>query len=212
MVAMRRRPTYQHYDPERLVLSLADERGALGPVTLDRHARFARPSPVYPGRLMITDRVGKRLDFYGFGGTLTVIRVPESPSFTLFIVQSQAPILELNGLLGHRVEDQLVNSVEALFARLRARYAELRMDMLSVLSQLPPLTLYASCIESMWRMYHKSPTLPTIFGDFYRLLATEHQWLTGMNGTGPRQIPLEARMEELIAKTDFDSVPMLSYT
>lgn len=200
LVAMRRKPTAAHYDPEGLTLSLADERGALGPVTLHRDARFARPSQVCPGRISIIDRVGKKLDFYSFGGICTVVRATDPESFTLFIVESRAPILALNSLLGHRVEDQLVDSTEALFARLRARHAELRINMLPVLSKIPPLSLYAACIESMWRMYRQSPALPTVFGDFYRLLGSERQWLVGLNGTGPHMEPLEALVDKQIAR------------
>ncbi len=200
LVAMRRKPTAAHYDPEGLTLLLADERGALGPVALHRDAQFARPSQVCPGRISIVDRVGKQLDFYSFGGLCTVVRVTEPEPFTLFIVESLAPILALNSLMGHRVEDQLVNSTEALFARLRARYAALRLDMLPVLSKIPPLSLYGACIESMWRMYHQSPALSTIFDAFYRLLGSERQWLIGLNGTGPPMVPLEALVDERVAK------------
>src|SRR5690606_33145520 len=139
-------------------------------------------------------------DFYSFGGMCSVVRVTDPDPFTLFIVESQAPILALNSLMGHRVEDQLVNSTEALFARLRARHAELRLNMLPVLSKIPPLSLYGACIESMWRMYHRSPTLPTVFSDFYRLLGRERQWLVGLNGTGPRMVPLEVLVDERVVK------------
>lgn len=201
LVAMRRRPTDEHYDPERLTILLADERGALGPAILNRHARFARPSKVSPGHIYITDRVGKRLDFYGFGGTLNVVRVTEfEPHFTLFIIESPAPLMALNGVLGHRVEDQLVDSAEALYARLRARHAGERLDMLQLLSQISPLSLYAACVESMWRMYRRSPALPTVFAEFYRLLGREHQWLSGLNGTGPAMVPLETVLGEHIAR------------
>lgn len=201
LVAMRRLPTNDHYDPEKLTVLLDDERGALGPVTLNRHARFARPSKVRPGHIYIADRVGKRLDFYGFGGVLTVVRVTEfDPHFTLFIIESPAPLMALNGVLGHRVEDQLVDSAEALYARLRARHASERLDMAQLLSQIPPLSLYAACIESMWRMYRRSPALPTVFAEFYRLLGREHHWLSGLDGTGPAMIPLEAVLDEHIAR------------
>jgi hypothetical protein len=200
LVAMRRRPTTAHYDPENLALLLADERGALGTTTLQGGARFARPARVCPGHITITDRVHKRVDFYSFGGTLNVLRVPESPPYTLFILQSPAPILALNSLLGHQVEDQLVNSTEALYARLRARYAVQHLDLPPLLVKIPPLSLYAACIESLWRMYHRSPTLPTVFGDFYRLLATERQWLVGLDGAGPPLVSVESLVADRIAK------------
>lgn len=200
LVAMRRRPTTAHYDPENLTLLLDDERGALGPATLQCSARFARPSKVCPGHIVITDRVRKRVDFYSFGGTLNVLCVPESPPYTLFILQSPAPILALNSLLGHRVEDQLVNSTEALYARVRARHAAKHLDLPMLLAKIPPLSLYAACIESMWRMYHRSPTLPTVFSAFYRLLATERQWLVGFDGAGPPLIDVESLIDEQVAK------------
>lgn len=200
LVAMRRRPTAAHYDPESLTLPLADERGAFGPATLRRETRVTRPARVCPGHILVNDRFRKRLDFYSFGGTLTVLSVPESPPFTLFMVQSPAPVLALNSLLNHRLEDQLVHSTEALYARLRARHAAKRLDMPSLLAQIAPLTLYAACIESMWRMYHRSPTLPTVFGDFYRLLGSERQWLTNMDGAAPPRATLETLVDEQAAK------------
>lgn len=200
LVAMRRRPTSAHYDPESLTLPLADERGALGPAVLYRDAQTARPSKVCPGHIVVRDRFQKRLDFYSFGGTLTVLRVPESPPFTLFVMQSPAPVLALNSLLGHQLEDHLVFSVEALYARLRARHASERLEMAPLLSCIPPLKLYAACIESMWRMYHRSPTLPTVFDHFYRLLGSERRWLTSLDGAAPALVTLESLVDERAAE------------
>ncbi len=200
LVAMRRLPTNEHYDPEALRLLLADERGAQGYVTLGRSAQFARPSKVCPGQFSITDRVHKRVDYYCFGGQLTVVQIADAdPPYKLFILESSAPILTLNSALGHLVEDQLVDSVEALYARLRATHARLRLNMPPVLAQIPPLSLYAACIESMWTMYSESPTLPTVFGEFYRLLANERLWLNSLNGARPPQIPLEQIIAQKIA-------------
>ncbi|HXF60895.1 MAG TPA: hypothetical protein VNK95_04720 [Caldilineaceae bacterium] len=191
LVGMRPTPTYAHYDPERLALHILDSRGLAAPVTLDRNASLHSEQRVCPGFVTLSDRLDKHIHFYCYGGTLEAVHVSEPATYTLYVLESPAPILALHPLLVQGETDQLAQSSEALFARLRARMNGGQSEFLARLARVEPLQLYAGCIESLWSMYRCSATLPTTFAGFYALLQRERRWLARLNSGGVYQRPLE---------------------
>jgi hypothetical protein len=180
LVAMRPIPTHAHFDPEQLSLALL-ERNGVAHATLHRESSAEGPLQVCPGNATIADRVGKKLGFYLYGGTLEAVPVTQPQPYMLYRITSPAPILGRNGLMMHGQEDALADSSEALFARLRAQSDD-DDELLQRLTLLGPLPLYGGCIESLWTMYRASPTLPTAFSQFFRLLQIERRWLSTQSG------------------------------
>lgn len=124
LVALRDRPTLEHFDPEVVTYWVAS--GGRGRVaTLDRRARAATPagpagsagSAVRPwswGPVRVTDRVPVSNGFLGFGGTLLVEAADQSATYAAFT--SRAPIVRWAG--HSQGVDFLVDEVGAFFARL----------------------------------------------------------------------------------------------
>lgn len=191
LVGMRPAPTYAHYDPERMALHILDSRGLAAFATLDRNSSLHGEQRVCPGFVTLSDRLGKHIHFYCYGGALEAVHVTEPAGYTLYVLESPAPILPLQRLLAQGQADQLAQSSEALFARLRARMDRGQGEFLARLAQIEPLQLYAGCIESLWSMYCCSPTLPSTFASFYTLLQRERRWLARLNSGGIYQRPLE---------------------
>src|SRR6476620_3392276 len=72
LVAVRTRPTLEHFDPERLVLWTS---GTMAPEQIVLEWPLAQAAPSYEwGRIDVIDRFGAMNRFASFGGALNVAR------------------------------------------------------------------------------------------------------------------------------------------
>ncbi len=181
LVALRPRPTGQHFDPETMDLRLV-AGGYPDPVTLTPH----QPPPaarIFPGRVILRDRRGKRVDFFCFGGELEAEGRPEE---RVYLLRSPAPILELNPN-PEDVAHQLAAEVELMLGVFHARRAN--DDTLNRrLAGLDPLEFYQACLASILLRFERARALQVSYRDFYGALLREKVWLLKM-GRWPANPP-----------------------
>jgi hypothetical protein len=138
-VALRRRPTLRHFDPERIDHWMATD-GAGTPATIER-GMGQRPDGAFAwGRIKIVDRISVANEFVGFGGRLSVQRVNE---VTVAVFSSEAPILARGG--HSQGWDPLAEETTGFDARLRAAVGRSR-DLEAHALSLPPVALYAAFV------------------------------------------------------------------
>jgi hypothetical protein len=198
-VAMRPRPTYAHYDPERMRVAL--RRGRVHPEVTNVRFDTSLPRQIGfgPGMVVLGDRVEKRVSFYTFGGTLESVRDALPRSGTLYALSSPAPILPLKGGGKVEPEEQLASSSEALMARMRAYQRCHGFDPDAQLAQLEPCNLYSGCIESLYQRYRRSRALMATFPDFYKLLQRERAWL--LEDSAGRLTALERQLDHISGRS-----------
>ncbi|MGA9532562.1 MAG: hypothetical protein WBR18_07585 [Anaerolineales bacterium] len=164
-VFLREEPTLRHFDPEtvRLRVQTRATVGAGAPEDLIVHHPWtAYPSyTVYPGRIRLRDRFGKRQEAFAFGGSMTI---QSGDDVTTCSITSPAPILEL--FSNRRLSDLLASEVEILWAEERAHAGVDRTTFENWLDEMDPSDLYAACLESLHRRFGAShhKELPHIQG------------------------------------------------
>ena len=94
LVALRKKPTGMHFDPEEIRLWIRDEFGLAEWTALAMKPLLVPPEPkrVCPGPVVLIDRKGKRVSFFTFGDSLDVIF---GSGEVVCSVQSPAPILRV---------------------------------------------------------------------------------------------------------------------
>ena len=186
VVAMRRIPTEEHYDPESIHLQLVGPQGYALRHTIQMEPTLVS-NKVAPGRLELTDRVNERLGFFPYGATVDTGRTEDE---TVVEIRSPAPILELRGSLDESISEQLVSETEALWAKVRAQWGTDDAGFMRRLSAVPPDVLYATTIHSLLAYYRDSSILRQTFPQFYSMLRREDEWLTshGIAATAPQSL------------------------
>jgi len=172
LVAIRKRPTGEHFDPQTLILPLYDGEE----ITWRRLSMLTPASEVEhicPGRLILADRLGKRLEFFTFGGTLKVITEPDA---VLCAITSPAPILELVEEQ-ETVADWLAAEAEAIWARTRSKWGIQDDEFERRLAQTSPLSLYTSTLHSVLSHWKQGPGLEQTHALLGEALAKERHWL-----------------------------------
>jgi len=195
LVAIREEPTERHFDPQSMRLRFRDEHDKAKWITLRLHSPLEVPIEaslrVCPGKVVLRDRMDKRVDFFVFGGSLEAVSVPGE---TVYSLRSPAPILELTGDL-ESVPDQLASETEALISELQARWGLDEEGFARRLAQVDPLQFYLATLEAILARYEQDHTLQEAFHEFYLALHNEKRWLTE-RGQWPATLP---RLEELLA-------------
>ncbi|MBU0703167.1 MAG: hypothetical protein KKC18_04805, partial [Chloroflexi bacterium] len=92
LVAIRKKPTGKHFDPQTLCLRLRDEYGGAGWKTLSWLSPLKGRGHVCPGAVTLEDRLGKQVEFFTFGGSLEMTSGSGEVDYSL---RSPAPVLEL---------------------------------------------------------------------------------------------------------------------
>ena len=114
LVALRSRPTLEHFDPE-LVEHWATNNGRGRIVEITR----ATPVPLHEsfswGTIRVVDRVDVQNSFLSFGGDVSVAAL--DPDTTIVTFDSPAPILRSTG--HSQSVDPLTGEVGAFFARIK---------------------------------------------------------------------------------------------
>lgn len=168
-VALRRRPTLRHFDPEHVrYWTCRDGRGVRE--ELDWQTATPLATPFAWGLVSVVDRLGVSNDFVAFGGDLGFER---QRGMKVAVFSSDAPILARGG--HSQGWDAWSDEVAAFLARLRAaagdRQLEQRLDGLS------PTARYASFVAGGLARYRASAALAAWRPTTQRLLQREQSRL-----------------------------------
>ncbi|MCL4266641.1 MAG: hypothetical protein KJ069_25830 [Anaerolineae bacterium] len=182
-VILHEQPTQRHYDPENVQATIARQNG-----TETLHLYYTTPSGQYrvcPGRIVLTDRVGKQVVAFCFGGDLHVIHQPPE---TICVFQSPVPMLDMTTY--HSTDMLFANEVEILIAQRRAAWDPQHPHHFEQhMAQIDPALLYAACLDALATKFAAMPhgSDPTR-RQFVHLLREEMKsWQ--QNGRWPLAIP-----------------------
>jgi hypothetical protein len=170
-VAIRARPTHQHYDPEMIELCLLNQ-GSVERVQLRLQTRTVPIWRVYPGRLTLQDRYHKRTDFYTYGAKLSTI---SGQGETIYRFASNAPILWL-AEDGTTFPEQLEAETEAILAGIHSQWSGQDSRFARRLVEIEPIDLYLATLRSISDRYARAPALKENFHSFHDSLQREILW------------------------------------
>lgn len=173
LVAIRETPTEQHFDPELIHLRLGDRDNLAKSVTLKLKPAFSRPRHICPGRVVLYDRIDKRVHFFTFGGSLETISAPDE---TVYFLHSPGPILEITGDL-RSIPDQLAFEIEALLGECQTKWGSNDNGFVCRLAQLDPRQFYLSSLQTILIRYQHHRALRRNHSKFYTALLQEKEWL-----------------------------------
>ena len=141
LIALRPKPTLQHYDPETISYWVSD--GARGRAAqLDRETRFPLDADYAWGQISITDRLTVKNEFLSFGGA---VRARMTPDATVLIdYSSHAPILRWSG--HSQASDPLAAEVGAFFARIKVPI-DFVPGAEALVAKAAPRTLYCAFVQ-----------------------------------------------------------------
>jgi hypothetical protein len=153
LVALRPKPTLQHFDPESIDYWTSD--GVHGhAAALDREGRFPLASDYAWGRITLTDRLSVKNEFLSFGGT---IRAQLTADGTVLVdFSSHAPILRWSG--HSQSTDPLAAEVGAFFARIKVPI-DFVPGTEAMVAKSAPTTLYCAFIQYVRERLAQAQTL-----------------------------------------------------
>ncbi len=191
LVAIREMPTKAHFDPEMMRLRILDRSGIATWITLRVKPPFREPRCVCPGKVILYDRINRRVDFFVFGGSL---EAASRPGETVYSLHSPAPILEMTGDL-ESIPDQLASETEAMMSELLAKWEPEESAFDRRLAQVDPSQFYLASLRSILVRYGQNPHLQVAFHNFYVWLHHEKEWLVKQG----RWSDASPTLEELLA-------------
>lgn len=152
-IYLRNIPTEQHFDPEKVRLPVRDKPewskyDQLRPLTISHPWLHKDECTVCAGKVIISDRKGKRVEAFTFGGK---IDFNLSQSTTVCRLNSHAPILRL--LQTGSMPMVLAKEVEILLAKRGAAWIQQIHEYKNKLANVPADMLYYSCLESLREKY-----------------------------------------------------------
>ena len=187
-IAIRETPTKLHFDPESNRLRLRDRTGSADWTMLKLESPDRGIGHVCPGRVIVRDRLDKRVVFFTFGGSL---EVASAPGVIVYWLHSPAPVLEL-AEPEESIPDQLACETEALMATLQARWGSNDSGFAQRLAHVEPLQFYLASLYSILLRYSQSQALRDTFEDFYNALLEEKRWLVETGRWSAQPLMLEA--------------------
>lgn len=153
LVAVREKPTLEHFDPELVTFwEVRDGRGRVA--TVDRTEPVPATRHWSWGPIRVTDRVPVSNQFMGFGGTLLIDAM--DPTTTYLAFSSRAPIVRWAG--HSQGVDPLVDEIGAFFARLMVP-VDYQPEAESRVAAADPEALYAVFIGHSVARLHRSRQL-----------------------------------------------------
>jgi hypothetical protein len=185
IVAIRERPTGQHFDPEAIHLHLCDATGGMRGTTLTWQSPRPASDRVCPCRVILADRFDQRVEFFTFGGSLEMSQRPDEAIYTL---RSPAPVLEILGQEGN-VPDQLAFETEALLSREAARWGKDDRGFEQRLAEIEPLQLYIAVLHFLLVRHKLIGEMEIVYPDLDDALFCERRWLKA-KGLWPGKPPI----------------------
>ena len=199
VVVIRKQPTGKHFDPRTLHLTLRDDKDIARQRTLSWLSPPADSNHVCPGRLILSDRFDKRVEFFTFGGSLEVISEPDKMVHSL---HSPAPILELTAQQ-ETLPDQLAFETEALMSKTKATRGLDDRGFNRRLAEVDPFQFYVSALQSILLQYECARTLEELYHESHDALLREKERLVA-EALWPTNPP---GLEDLLAPDLFERTP-----
>jgi hypothetical protein len=155
-VVLRREPTNEHFDPEKVHLKVKSHRN-VQELDIQHPWRQQSEQPLCPGHIRIVDRFHKFIDLFSFGGSVQITAVSHK---TTCAFTSPAPFLDMT--TGHVLCILFANEVDILLAQERARL-NLRFpaEFDSKLANIDPFAFYVSCLQALRKKFADN----TIYSD-----------------------------------------------
>ena len=174
LVAIRKEPTEQHFDPRRVGFRLVDSDGNVRQRIASWRTPVTETGPVCAGPIRLIDRIDKEVRFFTFGGS---VRSVAEPSSYIYAFHSPGPILEFTHP-PETVSDQLGHEAESILGELEELWDEHEGEPFSKrLAQIDPLALYTTIVNTILRRYEAQPSLRRAFHALYEALEDERQAL-----------------------------------
>jgi hypothetical protein len=173
VVAMREVPTGEHYDPEEIELRLRDLWGMADWQELTITAAWLPSDHVCPGRVLLSDRTGKRVEFFAYGGTLAM---HEYPRETIYVIRSPAPVLSVAPLFETWC-DEVASHTESRIAEAAADWSGDEEGFLRRLAAVAPLETYAAAVHSILVEHAGAPSVGRFYREVDVILRRERRWL-----------------------------------
>jgi hypothetical protein len=182
LVAIRKEPTGKHFDPLTMRLRLRDRQGMARWRSLSVLSLGPDSDRVCPGRVILSDRYHKRVEFFMFGGSLEIIPAPDAEVYAL---RSPAPILELVSE-EETVADQLAAETESLLGQVEVQWGHDERGFNQRLAEIEPLQFYVGTLHSLIEKYRHCHPLEETLHELCGVLQREKEWLVG-HGLWPEQ-------------------------
>jgi hypothetical protein len=153
LVALRSRPTLEHFDAELIEHWVTSQgRGHLAAIT--RTAQPPHTEPYAWGAIRVVDRVAAFNSFLSFGGEVTVAATDADTTIVVF--DSPAPIVRSTG--HSQAVDPLTGEVGAFFARLKVPI-DFQPGAEERIAEMSPRGLFAAMLASLQRRFAHSEGL-----------------------------------------------------
>lgn len=138
-------PTDRHFDPERVEYLVVSSSNDVRQLKIRHPWRLGQEYAVCAGRVLASDRIGKRIEAFSFGGQL---QIQSTAKLTLCALESTAPIFPL--YTPHDLSVWFTDKVECILARQRADWDPAHPHVFDEhLAVLDPFTLYTSCLQTI---------------------------------------------------------------
>jgi len=187
LVALRKKPTGMHFDPEKVRLWVRDEYGCAHSTEISLVLLKLQPEPTHicPGPVALFDRKQKRVDFFTFGGTMRI--VPGSGE-VVCALRSPVPILRVPAM-SDEPSARLAIEVEALMGKAHAEWGQEDEGYLRRVAEVDPFLFYVASLNSILIHYEEHVTLREEDPELHDLLHQEKEWLEE-SGRWPLQPPI----------------------
>jgi hypothetical protein len=145
-VIIHKTPTLRHFDPEEACYLIATHKGhKLEHIHISHPWTQAKKYQVCAGRIMVSDRKGKRVEAFSFGGDL---QISVDDRETVCVLKSPAPIFYLGQV--RCLPTWLTSEAEIILARQKAHGDAIHRNFFEEhLAQVDPFLLYASSLRAM---------------------------------------------------------------
>ncbi len=144
-VIIQQEPTNRHYDPEQAQYHVVAPTGNIEHITISHPWTLGTRYQVCAGRIFLTDRKGKRVEAFSFGGDLQIL---SAANHTVCGLQSTAPIFHLVTIAD--LPMWITAEVEILLAERKAHWDPTHPhDFEEKLVKANPFLLYASCLKAI---------------------------------------------------------------
>ncbi len=142
-------PSERHFDPKITQIPIFTSKESVRPHKIEQleiyHPWVYRDTyQAAPGLVTLTDRKGKKVEAYTFGGKLTI---DSDENCTTCVIQSDAPIIEIS--YANPAIMKFIEEVEIILAEQRANRAADLADFEARLEKVPVFKLYVACLMEL---------------------------------------------------------------
>jgi hypothetical protein len=181
------KPTYEHFDPEEVSLTVVQARDSCENLGVVHPWNAKTDYQVFPGLITVRDRLHQTISAFTFGADL---HIHSDENLTACEFTSMVPILSFH--IPETLDFILAQEVEILLAELRARWIDHLDLMESRLAQAPPIALYATCLDILREKFASGlQAQDELTQSFYHFLINESQSLSENQGMSARDPNLD---------------------